>query len=232
MDVLIQPELFFCYNRRIASVQAVPMKGKREGPNESGALEFAELYRVFQPKILRYLRGMIGETEAEDVVQDVFLKVSRGLKKFKAQSRVSPWIYRIATNAAIDHLRRPSSKQRKREGTAIGSPPGKIEIEAKDADACANEKASTAETSVIHDEMYHCLRNFVDKLPANQRAVVVLSFLEGMKNAEVAKVLGINIQTVKMRLHRGRTGLIKDLEAHCGWFRDARNHLTWDGKIL
>ncbi len=42
----------------------------------------------------------------------------------------------------------------------------------------------------------------------------------------------LSIQTVKMRLHRGRARLIKDLETHCGWFRDARNHLTWDGKIL
>jgi len=208
------------------------MKKIRGSLKEGGALDFAELYRVFRPRILRYLSSMIGATEAEEVAQDVFLKVSRGLRKFKGRSKVSTWIYRIATNASIDHLRKPSLKLRTRDGVESGIPAGKRRIEAKDADACADEKASSAETSVINGEMIRCLRNFINKLPANQRAVVVLSSLEGLKNAEIARVLGINVQTVKIRLHRGRTRLIKDLETHCGWFRDSRNHLTWDGKIL
>lgn len=208
------------------------MKKIRGGLKESGALDFAELYRVFRPRILRYLSSMIGAAEAEEIAQDVFLRVSRGLGKFKGRSQVSTWIYRIATNAAIDHLRKPSLKRRTRDGVESGIPARKSRIEVEDADVYADEKASSAETSVINGEMIRCLRNFIDKLPANQRAVVVLSSLEGLKNAEIARVLGIHVQTVKMRLHRGRTRLIKDLEAHCGWFRDSRNHLTWDGKIL
>ena len=80
--------------------------------------------------------------------------------------------------------------------------------------------------------MNRCLRKYIDKLPARQRAVVVLSFLEGLKNAEIARILGVTVPTVKIRVHRGRAQLVKELEAHCGWFRDMRNHLTWDGKIL
>jgi len=208
------------------------MKGKREVPKGSGGLDFAELHRVFRPKILRYLGDMVGESEAEDLVQDVFLKVSRGLHQFKGRAQVSTWIYRIATNAAIDRLRQPSFKHKIHGGMAGGFTADRMGFKAGEIDTCLDEKAAPAETSMIEDEMYRCLRKYIDKLPARQRAVVVLSFLEGLKNAEIARILGVNVPTVKIRVHRGRARLVKELEAHCGWFRDMRNHLTWDGKIL
>jgi RNA polymerase sigma factor (sigma-70 family) len=117
-------------------------------------------------------------------------------------------------------------------GAAAGLSAGRTEIKAEDSRAYADEKSPAAETSVIEDEMLHCLLSFINKLPTGQRAVVTLSFFEGLKNAEIAKILGINVQTVKMRLQRARSSLVAELEAHCGWFRDARNHLTWDGRII
>jgi RNA polymerase sigma-70 factor (ECF subfamily) len=208
------------------------MKGKGQSPENSEAHDFAELHRVFRPKILRYLGGLVGEAEAEDLAQEVFFKVSRGLQMFRGQSRVSTWIYRIATNAAIDRLRKPSVKPRSLGGAAAGLSAGRTDIKAEDSRAYADEKSPAAETSVLEDEMLHCLLSFINKLPTGQRAVVTLSFFEGLKNAEIAKILGINVQTVKMRLQRARSSLVAELEAHCGWFRDARNHLTWDGRII
>lgn len=208
------------------------MKGKGRSPKRSEAFDFAELHRVFRPKILRYLGGMVGEAEAEDLAQEVFFKVSKGLQKLRGQSRVSTWIYRIATNAAIDRLRKPSVKSQPLGGAAAGLSAGRAEIDAGDSEACADEKSPPAETSVIEDEMLHCLLSFINKLPTGQRAVVTLSFFEGLKNAEIAKILGVNVPTVKMRLQRARSRLAAQLEAHCGWFRDARNHLTWDGRII
>ena len=208
------------------------MKDKASPRGTSGAFDFAELYRVFRPRIIRYLGGMVGEAEAEDLAQDVFLKVSRGLPEFKGRSRISTWIYKIATNAALDRLRKPSLKRQSRRGPADDSSTGRAVIEAGDAEACAGEPLPTGETSVIRDEMLRCLWSYIDKLPAGQRAVAALSFFEGLKNAEIAEVLGINVQTVKMRLQRARSRLIAELEVHCGWFRDARHHITWDGKII
>ena len=208
------------------------MREKGRTQKKGGAFDFAEVYRVFRPRILRYLSGMVGEAEAEDLAQEVFLKVSRGLKKFRGQSRVSTWVYRIATNAAIDRLRKPSLKHQRLGGAAAGPSAGRSETGAGDSEACTDETSPAAETSVIEDEMLHCLLSFINKLPAGQRAVATLSFFEGLKNAEIAEILGINVQTVKMRLQRARRRLVAELETHCGWFRDARNHLTWDGRII
>jgi RNA polymerase sigma-70 factor (ECF subfamily) len=232
MEVPILPERRFCYNKNILSIPATAMKGKKVVPKESGALDFAELHRAYRPKILRYLSGMVGEAEAEDLVQDVFLKISRGLHQYQGRARISTWIYRIATNAAIDRLRQPSYKHRIRDGMAGVSFADRSASGFGDMESCPDGKAAPAETTIIEDEMGRCLGNYIDQLPARQRAVVILSFLEGLKNAEIAEILGVNIQTVKIRLHRGRARLVKELETHCGWFRDMRNHLTWDGKIL
>jgi RNA polymerase sigma-70 factor (ECF subfamily) len=73
-------------------------------------VEFEEIYAEFQPKILNYLSRLMRRNEAEDTAQEVFTKVSRGLDSFKGQSRLSTWIYRIATNTAIDKLRTPAYK--------------------------------------------------------------------------------------------------------------------------
>ena len=70
-------------------------------------MEFEEIYQEFQPKIRQYLVRLIGEQDAEDMAQVVFAKVSRGLASFKGQSKLSTWVYRIATNTAIDKLRTP-----------------------------------------------------------------------------------------------------------------------------
>jgi RNA polymerase sigma-70 factor (ECF subfamily) len=232
MEAPILSERRFWYNENILGISATSMKEKTVVPKESGAFDFAELYRAYRPKILRYLSGMVGEAEAEDLVQDVFLKVSRGLHQYQGRARISTWIYRIATNAAIDRLRRPSFKHKIRGGMAGVSFADRRVSGLGDMESCPDGKAVPAETTIIEDEMVLCLRNYIDQLPARQRAVVILSFFEGLKNAEIARILGVNIQTVKIRLHRGRARLVKELETHCGWFRDMRNHLTWDGKIL
>jgi len=80
--------------------------------------------------------------------------------------------------------------------------------------------------------MKDCLRKYIDELPAGQRAVVVLSMMKEMKNREIAAILGITLETVRIRLHRGRSSLARKLKRHCGWFRDARGHISWDGMIL
>jgi RNA polymerase sigma-70 factor (ECF subfamily) len=197
-------------------------------------LEFQEVHRLYRPRIYRYLSRLVGPSEAEDLAQEVFLKVSRAMKNFRGGSQVSTWIYRIATNTALDEIRKRSFK---RPLSALGAEkPGSAaepEIDGQEERASRAEKDSpTAESSLIQKEMLDCLRVYVDKLPPNHRAVIVLSVLEGMKNREIAEILGISLETVKIRLHRGRSRLVRELETHCGWYRDRRNRLTWDGKIL
>ena len=70
--------------------------------------EFQKIYDSFRPKILRYLTRLVSEYEAEDLTQEVFVKINQALKTFRGESQLSTWIYRIATNVALDRLRSPS----------------------------------------------------------------------------------------------------------------------------
>ena len=73
-------------------------------------LEFQSIHDTFRPKILRYLTQLVGEEEAEDLTQTVMVKVNEGLRNFRGDSTLSTWIYRIATNTALDKLRSPAMR--------------------------------------------------------------------------------------------------------------------------
>ncbi len=192
-------------------------------------LDFHSIYKTFHPKIVRYLGHMVGWRDAEDLTQEVFVKVSQALKTFKGESQVSTWIYRIATNSALDKLRSPSFRQKGQESLS-GASPGEGEIEIRDKNAWTGENAPSVETSVIRKEMNECIRGVIEKLPENYRTVVALSELEGFRDDEIAEILGVSVHTAKIRLHRARARLKEDLEAHCNFYRDERNEFACDLK--
>jgi RNA polymerase sigma-70 factor (ECF subfamily) len=198
--------------------------------NKTGTdLDFQSIYKTFHPKIVRYLAHMVGWRDAEDVTQEVFVKVNQGLNSFKGESQISTWIYRIATNSALDKLRSPSFRQRGRK-SLFGDSIGEGEIDIIDKNAWTGENTPSVETSVARKEMNQCIRGVVEKLPENYRAVVILSELEGFRDDEIAEILGVSIHTAKIRLHRARARLKKDLEAHCNFYRDERNEFACDLK--
>lgn len=193
-------------------------------------LDFQKIYDTFQPKIRRYLTRLVGENEAEDLTQEVFVKVRQGLRNFRGKSHLSTWIYRIATNAGLDRLRSPSFQHMVQESLSNDSVvEGEIGIE--DKDVWTGEKAPSVEQELIRKEMNECIRNFIEKLPENYRTILVLGELEGLKNHEIAEILRVSIDTVKIRLHRARAKLKEELQTHCSFYRDERNELACDLKI-
>lgn len=172
-------------------------------------LEFQNIYDTYQPRILRYLVRLVGETEAEDVAQEVFIKVGQALKTFRGESQLSTWVYRIATNAAIDKMRTASFRQ---ETELIGLDDAS---ETESPEGWSGEETPSLEQHLMREEMYACFMDFVKRLPENYRTVVVLSELEDLPNQEIAEILGLSLETVKIRLHRGRTRLLQELRASC-----------------
>ncbi len=182
--------------------------------------DFSTIYAEYYPKIAGYLRRLVGEAEAEDVAQKTFLKAGRALDGFRGESSLSTWIYRIATNAAMDHLRKPVN-----QASDLPDDDGENENTVEDAGS------PLLDTLLIRKDMHECIRGIVDDLPENYRSVLVLSELEGFTNQEIADILGMSLDTVKIRLHRARTRLKKALETHCSFYRDERNELSCDRKI-
>ena len=188
---------------------------------DDGELEFQTIYDTFQPRIHRYLARLAGENEAEDLTQEVFVKVAQALDNFRGESKLSTWLYRIATNAALDRLRSPSFQRMAQIGLADDLiETGEAEIE--DRDVWTGEKTPSIEQQFVRKEMNECIRDFIEKLPESYRTVLVLSELEGLKNNEIADILGVTLDTVKIRLHRARKKLREELETHCDsyWLED------------
>lgn len=198
--------------------------------NKSGTdLDFQSIYKTFHPKIVRYLTHMVGRRDAEDLTQEVFVKVNQALKTFRGESQLSTWIYRIATNVALDKLRSPSFRQTGGKSLS-GDSIGESEIEIMDKNPWTGENTPSIETFVVRKEMNQCIRGVVEKLPESYRTIVVLSELEGFRDDEIAEILGVSLNTAKIRLHRARARLKKDLEAHCNFYRDERNEFACDLK--
>jgi RNA polymerase sigma-70 factor (ECF subfamily) len=187
-------------------------------------LEFKEIYEEFQPKIVPYLRRLLGNQDAEDIAQEVFAKVSRGLESFKGQSKLSTWIYRIATNTAIDKLRSASFKRSSGNTSLID------EKTVLDRNGSFGHTDPLVDQKVIRKEMSQCVREYIDRLSPDHRTVLVLSELEGFKNREIADILEISLENVKVRLHRARASLKNVLDDDCDFYHNEEGTLACDRK--
>lgn len=172
---------------------------------------------------------LVGNQEAEDLTQEVFVKVSKALPAFRNESQLSTWMYRIATNTAIDRMRNPSFQQETAQEPEVCSLRAGG-ITAGGENASLLQKTFSLEDQVIHEEMNACIRGVIQHLPENYRTVVILSELEGLKNKEIAEILEVSLDVVKARLHRGKTRLKKELLQHCNFSWDERNELICDPK--
>lgn len=170
--------------------------------------DFPEVYDQFRPRILRYMRRMVGESEAEDLTQEVFTRVASSLPGFRGESRLSTWLYRIATNAALDRLRglpKASAVQLEEAEEAL-----------PDKNVWTGENLPAVESQVYRSEMNDCIRSFIARLPENYRAVLLLADFEGLRNEQIADILDLTLDTVKIRLHRARQRLKAEFVANCG----------------
>jgi RNA polymerase sigma-70 factor (ECF subfamily) len=192
----------------------------------SEELQFQQIYEEYQARILLYMSRMVGESIAEDLTQDVFVKVGLALKDFRQDSQLHTWIYRIATNTAIDWLRRASTRKETKKDFHTENPDERDEKEPE----CIPVQIIEGEQRVIKKEMNGCIRSVIDTLSESYRSVIILSELEEIQDSEIAEILGISLQAAKIRLHRARARLRQELEKACVFYRDERNELACDRK--
>ncbi len=172
-------------------------------------LEFLQIYETYQPRILRYLTRLVGPVEAEDLSQQVFLRAGQGLCDFRGEAQISTWLYRIASNAAIDRIRSASYRH------------GEEEIQFDEM--CESDQSgietidirNPVEATLYQKDRLQCFLGYIEKLPINYRMVVLLNEIEELSTREIAQVLGVSHETVKIRLHRGRTRLFQALRETC-----------------
>ena len=170
---------------------------------------FEELVHRYEKELFGYLRHYLGNAEmAEDVFQQTFLQVHLKCGQFEPGRKVRPWLYRVATNLAIDYQRRNRrhrlcSLDRAVRGNEDDGASGLAELLGVVADGPA-ENAEAA-------EQHEALRREVDALPGLCRQVVLLVYFQGLKYREAAEVLSVPVGTVKSRLHTALKKLAESL---------------------
>ena len=162
-------------------------------------------------------KRVVHEAEADDIVQDVWLKMQRGLDGLKDQRRLVSWIYQIARHAIIDHYRA--------RGRQPDLPAGLVsELEIVHAAALPAE--SSEKSDELRAELAGCLRPMIEQLPNDYRQALTLVDLEGLAQKEAAALLGLSVSGMKSRVQRGRRQLKGMLEACCTIELDRRFGLS------
>ena len=170
---------------------------------------FSELVERYQARLLNFIYRTIGDRDrAEDLVQEVFIRVYRHLHRFDRSKKFSTWVYTIASNLAKNELRNRSRNPLVLFQTMQGA--------GDDEDRPLQFEDTTARP----DDMYRKrhLRELVEdtvaKLPEHHRQVFVLRELEGKSYEEIAEITECNLGTVKSRLNRARTAFAAIIEPH------------------
>ena len=155
---------------------------------------FEELATDLGEQLTAYLTRMTGNAaDADDLLQETLIRIARALPTFEGRSSPKNWAYKIATNVAIDFLR----KTKKGTFTAL------VETEVR--------SNGDEEDRLVLDEMNDCVREVIDGLPPDYRAALILFNLQGRSVAETAQILDISISAAKVRIHRAKACLKEEL---------------------
>ena len=172
--------------------------------------EFAQIVEEYSPMVYRLgLKMLNNPQDAEDILQETFIKAYKHIHSFDGRSSVSTWLYRIATNEALMSLRK------KRPDTISFDMPSIYESEPQEplqiVDWCClpEDEYLTAEGRLRLDQA-------AERLPESLRIVFVLRDIEGLSTRETAEVLNISEMAVKTRLSRARLRLREDLSKYYG----------------
>lgn len=182
------------------------LAGLRQGDGRA----YEQLVSDYGGRMLAVARRMLRhEEEARDAVQEAFLLAFRGLPRFAGQSRIGTWLHRIVVNAALMKLR--SRRARPEESIEPLLP---TFLEDGHATHSYRPWPESAEQLLARSEVRSLVRASIDRLPPTYRTVLLLRDIEELDTAEVAGLLEISPNAVKIRLHRARQALRELLDAH------------------
>lgn len=167
------------------------------------------LWTDFSDGLWRFIRARVAsDADADDVLQDVFLKVHRRHTELRDTERVAGWLFRIASTSVVDHHR----CEARHEAPPTELAPSPVEPATLDVD--------------VEKLLATCIKPFVEQLPPIYRDAVARTELEGLTQQEAADETGISLSGMKSRVQRGRAQLRESLERCCDVTLDSRNRIV------
>ena len=156
-------------------------------------------------------RRVASPADADDVLQEVLLRMHRGISTLEESERFGAWVYGVAKRAIADHFR---GRARHPLASSSGS------------EANAEPTDETEDADALESELAECVSLFVARLPSPYREAVTLTELEGLTQREAADMLRISVSGMKSRVQRGRALIRRMFESCCELSIDARGHVT------
>ncbi|RMH04512.1 MAG: sigma-70 family RNA polymerase sigma factor [Planctomycetota bacterium] len=179
--------------------QPPPSPSGEAGPDS----RLLALFRDYGARVYGLARRCgLDPEEAEDGVQEVFLKVQRRIDTFRGEARLSTWLYQVALHTLLDHRRRVSRQTRPVPLGVLADETGEI---------AARAPGEGPEEAAAIEERRRLVRAALDRLPRKFREVLILRELEGLSYRDIARILGVAQGTVESRIFRGRARLGREL---------------------
>jgi RNA polymerase sigma-70 factor (ECF subfamily) len=171
---------------------------------------FAQIVELYQDKMYYLCFRMLGNRqEAEDAVQEIFIRVYTHIERYDERQKFSTWIYRIANNLCIDILR-------KRKITYSLDSKASHDEDHDFYSILADKEYSLEQLTIVSEFNEH-IQRVVQALPDKYRLVIVLKYMDELSLQEIGDILNITLSTVKTRLHRAREFLRKKLSSEIEW---------------
>ena len=174
---------------------------------DGDAASFTTLMGMHERRMYAVALRMCGNSEdAQDCLQEAMLRIYRSISGFKAQSSFSTWVYRITMNTCLDELR----KRKNRPNTSLDG--------LLDAGWAPVDGGESPEGHALRGEVRRSLSQFIQELPEDMRAAVLLRDVQGYAYEEIAQILDTNVGTIKSRISRGREKLREKIAARSELF--------------
>lgn len=174
-------------------------------------MEFWDIYYQYYERVRKLIFTIIrDEWVADDIIQETFARIQKNFNQLKDPAKISAWIFRIAYNLCQDHFRR-----QKNSATTVNQIEAQTEIFTE----------PLFHKQLEQHQMGECVQDEMNRLPESLRTVLVMFDVLEFSQKEIAEILDITLQNVKVRLHRARKKLKVILEEKCNFERDERNVL-------
>jgi RNA polymerase sigma-70 factor (ECF subfamily) len=173
-------------------------------------MNFLEIHDQFYQRVRKFILASVrDESAADDLVQEAFMKIHENLDSVRDTSKVSSWVFRIAHNACYDYFRarKKTSHNQVHEGLV-------------------DLQETPLQKRMEQDEMSRCVQGQLNLLPESLRSVLIFSDIMELNHEEIADILGLTVENVKVRLHRARKKFNAILENKCTFELDERNVLV------
>ena len=174
-------------------------------------MDFFEIYDQYYQRVRKFILASVrDESVADDLVQETFLRIQNHLDTVRDPSKISSWVFRIAYHLCQDHFRNLKKSSREK---AI-------------QEELVTLEETPAQKKMEQSEMSRCVQDQLNLLPQSWKSVLILSDLMDFTQQEIADILGLSVENVKVRLHRARKRLKAVLEEKCTFEVDERNVLV------